>query len=206
MSPVPPACSGAPGGISQRGGRRPDRAGAVALRGGSCFRWSRSWWCSSARSAWVRNPRARGAGRDPGQADGQGAHREAAQGRGRIVDAVDSPHAFMTKWRASALKERSGIKEQLRAVVPSWPRRLSWVCRIGIKAARGPVASCSAFFATARARGRSGCGRRARSIRTRPELIRRHCDAAVSARRQRATSRSSSEYRRNWSGAAPTTW
>ena len=35
---------------------------------------------------------------------------------------------------------------------------------------------------------------------------RRHGDSAVSARRQRATSRSSSEYRRNWSGGAPTTW
>ena len=38
-------------------------------------------------------------------------------------------------------------------------------------------------------------------------LIRRHGDPGVSTRRQQATSRSSSEYKRNWSGAvAPTTW
>ena len=37
-------------------------------------------------------------------------HREAAQGRGRSVDAV-TPHAFITKWRASALKERSASQE-----------------------------------------------------------------------------------------------
>ena len=47
---------------------------------------------------------------DPGQAGGQGADREAAQGRGRSVDAV-TPHAFITKWRASALKERSASQE-----------------------------------------------------------------------------------------------
>ena len=42
---------------------------------------------------------------------------------------------------------------------------------------------------------------------TRPDLIRRHGDSGVSTRRQRAMSRSSSEYTRNWSGAvAPTTW
>ena len=37
-------------------------------------------------------------------------------------------------------------------------------------------------------------------------LIRRHGDSSVSTRRQRATSRSSSEYTRNCSGAAPTIW
>ena len=36
---------------------------------------------------------------------------------------------------------------------------------------------------------------------------RRHGDSGASTRRQQATSRSSSEYKRNWSGAvAPTTW
>ena len=47
---------------------------------------------------------------DPGHAGGQGTHCEAAQGRGRSADAV-TPHAFITKWRASALKERSVSQE-----------------------------------------------------------------------------------------------
>ena len=45
--------------------------------------------------------------RDPGQAGGQGAHREAAQGRGRSVEAV-TPHAFIAKWRSRRWRRRCG--------------------------------------------------------------------------------------------------
>ena len=38
------------------------------------------------------------------------AYREAAQGRGRSIDAV-TPHVFIAKWRASELKERSASQE-----------------------------------------------------------------------------------------------
>ena len=65
---------------------------------------------AAAREAYGPQPGDRCAGRGPGQAGGQGAHREAAQGRGRSVAAV-TPHAFITKWRASALKERSASQE-----------------------------------------------------------------------------------------------
>ena len=157
----------------------------------------------------------------PAQADGQGAHREAAQGRGRIVDAVDSPrlHDEVAGLGAEGAFGHQGAAPRGRPVVaaPAFmglPYRDQGGPRTG-RIVFGILRDRAGSWPQGR-QANSRCRKlrlrslrlrsRARSIRTRPELIRRHCDAAVSARRQRATSRSSSEYRRNWSGAAPTTW
>ena len=62
------------------------------------------------REAHGPQPSYRGADRDPSQAGDHGAHRQAVPGRVQSIDAV-TPHAIITNWRASALKERSASQD-----------------------------------------------------------------------------------------------
>ncbi len=72
----------------------------------SCFRGSRSWWCSSVSVAWAGTRR-------PGRGSSSRPSRWSRRASGSSSRtwwkrSAVTPHAFITKWRASALKERSG--------------------------------------------------------------------------------------------------
>ena len=117
---------------------------------------------AAAREAHGPQPGDRCACRDPGQVGGQGAHREATQGRGRRVTRR-APRAFITKWRASALERNA--------------RRRSSTCWTSSRRRPRRTRRANAASSGTRARtqtttaGPTSCGRRPKTIGARVPLL-----------------------------------